>query len=324
MGMRKIIRISVFVLSIVLIVIFILYRLHFSKDTEVNVMSTIENEFDGDVEKWCESLIGKKISQEKGELKIDNKKMGLRVENLQKKNEDEKVISYSVDDNNQIVLKLSDGNYVTLKHKELFLNKKWYTVKFFSLNKSLLKTENVREGEDASPPETPKEDGYHFLKWDKSFNDVKRDLEIYAQYEKNKNEPEIFVRNKKIGSKQDEIWVNVEVKNNPGILGMTLQIKYDEKSIHLQDAKVGDTVKEYLTLTKDKKMNSGCKFLFDGVALPEKISRKGVILELKFKINRISTFDKVLIEISAEKGDIVNGKLLPIYPLLSNGYIIKK
>lgn len=322
--MKKVIVISASVLFVALAGIFILYGLWFSKDTESNVMNTIKNEFNGNVEKWCESLIGKRVSEENGELEIDNKKTDLKVENFQKENRDERVISYSVNDNNQIVLKLSNNNYVILKHNGLSLNKKQYTVKFFSSNEILLKTEKVREGEDASPPEPPKEDGYHFLKWDKAFNHVKSDLAIYAQYEKNKNEPEIFVRNKKISEKKDEVWVNVEIRNNPGILGMTLQIKYDEKFILLQDARVGDVVRDYLTLTKDRKLNSGCKFLFDGVALPENISKKGVILKLKFKINQIDKFDKALIEINTERGDVVNGKLLPVYPLLRNGYIIKK
>ena len=322
--MRKTIVISVCVLFVALAGIFILYGRWFPKDTENHVMSTIKNEFNGDVEKWCESLIGKRVSEENGELKIDNERTNLKVENFQKEDGDERVISFSADDNNQIVLKLSNNNYVTLKHKGLSLNKKQYTVKFFSSNETLLKTEKVREGKDASPPEPPKKDGYHFLKWDKSFNHVKKDLAIYAQYEKNKSEPEIFVRNKTISGKKDEVWVNIEVSNNPGILGMTLQIKYDEKSLVLKDARVGDVVKDYLTLTKDRKLNSCCKFLFDGVALPEKISKKGVILKLKFKINQIDKFDKALIEIKAEEGDVVNGRLLPIYPLLRNGYIIKK
>lgn len=320
--MRKIIKIGVCVLFVALI--FILFNYYFSKNTEINVMNTIRNEFNGNVEKWCDSLIGKKISEENGEVKIDNKRIGLKVEKFQKENEDERVISYSSDDDGQIVLKLSNSNYVTLKGKGLLLNKKRYTVKFFSLDKTLLKTEKVQEGRSASPPEPPKEDGYHFLKWDKSFNHIKGDLAVYAQYQKNRNEPEIFVRNKIISGKKDAVWVTIEVRNNPGILGMTLQIKYDEKLVLLQDAKAGEAVKDYLTLTKDKKLNSGSKFLFDGVELPDKINKKGVILKLKFKINQISTFDKALIEINTAKGDVVNGKLLPVYPLLRNGYIIKK
>ena len=59
-----------------------------------------------------------------------------------------------------------------------------YTVRFYDWDDTLLKTELVNEGEDATPPEDPHRDGYTFVGWDDDYTDIQYDIDIYALYVK--------------------------------------------------------------------------------------------------------------------------------------------
>lgn len=60
--------------------------------------------------------------------------------------------------------------------------KEWLTVHFYDANGTLLKTEQVSYGEDATPPNVTAPDGYIFDGWSRSYEDVTRDLSVYASY----------------------------------------------------------------------------------------------------------------------------------------------
>ena len=57
-----------------------------------------------------------------------------------------------------------------------------YTVEFFDRDNQLLKSEVVRYGGSATPPEPPAEDGYDFSQWDGSYTEVKSELDLDASY----------------------------------------------------------------------------------------------------------------------------------------------
>ena len=59
----------------------------------------------------------------------------------------------------------------------------YWTVIFKDYDGTVLKEEQVIEGEDATPPEVPIREGYDFIGWDKSYTNVTEDLVIIAQYE---------------------------------------------------------------------------------------------------------------------------------------------
>ena len=61
-----------------------------------------------------------------------------------------------------------------------------FTVKFYSWNGTLLKTQMVAKGDNATPPSPPDRPGYHFVKWDKSYKNITSDRDITAVYEINK------------------------------------------------------------------------------------------------------------------------------------------
>ena len=70
--------------------------------------------------------------------------------------------------------------------------KSTYTVTFVDWNGTVLKTQTVEEGSSATSPSNPSRDGYTFIGWDVSFNNITSDLTVTAQYTKNEEpEPEI-------------------------------------------------------------------------------------------------------------------------------------
>ncbi len=57
-----------------------------------------------------------------------------------------------------------------------------FTVRFVDFDGALLKTEQVKRGEDATAPADPARAGYTFLRWDSSFADVQANLTVTAEY----------------------------------------------------------------------------------------------------------------------------------------------
>lgn len=133
--------------------------------------------------------------------------------------------------------------------------------------------------------------------------------------------PAIFVNSVTASPKDTEVEVVVSVINNPGILGMTLAISYDEDAMTLVDAKNGDAVSDVLTLTKAKVLKNGCKFVWDGQEISPQEIKDGTLLTLTFDISD-STADGVYkIGFSYEEGDIIDDDLLPLSIRVKNGNI---
>lgn len=60
--------------------------------------------------------------------------------------------------------------------------KELFTVRFFDIDGTLLKTEQVHYGEDAEAPEVADREGYLFDGWSALFDNVHTDLDVYATY----------------------------------------------------------------------------------------------------------------------------------------------
>lgn len=75
--------------------------------------------------------------------------------------------------------------------------------------------------------------------------------------------------------------VNINIKNNPGILGATLSVSWDE-GITLTDSANGVAFSS-LTLTKPSRYISGCNFVWYGNSVEEPVD--GTVLTLTFKVS---------------------------------------
>lgn len=119
----------------------------------------------------------------------------------------------------------------------------------------------------------------------------------------------------------EEVEVTFTVVNNPGILGMTAVLSYDEKEIELISATNGEAFSDVLELTSSKKLGSGCVFLWDGLDIkPDQVS-DGAILHLKFKISDSAPVGKYPVVLVLEKDGVVDRELNPINISIEPGYI---
>jgi uncharacterized repeat protein (TIGR02543 family)/uncharacterized repeat protein (TIGR01451 family) len=102
----------------------------------------------------------------------------------------------------------------------------YYTVRFIDYDNTVLKTEEVLEGDDATAPSEPSRDGYTFTVWDKDFTNVQSDLDVYAHYEEildesngggdDNNTPVEDDNNGGSNTSEEENKEEEEVPNNPG------------------------------------------------------------------------------------------------------------
>jgi len=65
-----------------------------------------------------------------------------------------------------------------------------YTITFVDWDGTVLKSEQVEEGQSATAPAEPTREGYTFIGWDKEFSNVSADLTVTALYEQNASEQE--------------------------------------------------------------------------------------------------------------------------------------
>lgn len=102
--------------------------------------------------------------------------------------------------------------------------------------------------------------------------------------------------------------VTVDVKDNPGILGAAVSLKYDE-GLTLTDATAGDAFSS-LVLTKPGKMQSPCKFVWDGQEITADDIKDGTILKLSFKVSDTAkSGESYKISVSCDAGDMVDADL---------------
>ena len=80
---------------------------------------------------------------------------------------------------------------------------KTYTVRFLDWNGTVLDTQTINHGSNATPPPNPTRDGYTFSGWSGNYTNVTANVDIIAQYTKNSSgggEVDTSVKNIKIGN----------------------------------------------------------------------------------------------------------------------------
>ena len=127
----------------------------------------------------------------------------------------------------------------------------------------------VEEGEAATAPVDPTRDGYTFTGWDKDFSNITADLTVTAKYEEiPSNDLTITVGNASVAA-GETVDIIVSLKNNPGIVSMTLKLNYDESVMTLTSVTKGNALSE-MTFTKPRDLGSGCQLPWDAeFVLPE-------------------------------------------------------
>ena len=113
-----------------------------------------------------------------------------------------------------------------------------YTVTFKDWDGTVLKTQEVNEGESATAPANPTRPGYVFTGWDKDFTNVHSDLVVTAKY-RLANGAELTVQSKTSQAGQI-VEIAVEITKNPGIMYLRVTPDYDKNYLTLTGVKNGN------------------------------------------------------------------------------------
>lgn len=120
----------------------------------------------------------------------------------------------------------------------------------------------------------------------------------------------------------DTVRITASINNNPGILGMTLTAYYDESVCTLQNVENGEAFQDILDFTSSKTLDSGVKFVWDGIEISDEDVRDGSILIMDFLVHDNAEKGEFPINIEYSDGDIVDNELINVYPQIEIGHII--
>lgn len=214
-----------------------------------------------------------------------------------------KVVNAYINENMELILEMSNGQLISAGNTGSGgIAAAVFTVTFKDFDGTVLKKETVERGKAATAPTAPTRDGYVFIGWDVAFDKIISDLTVTAQYEKS-TLPVIYVAKVSAENGDKSIKVPVSIANNPGIMGMILNVTYDESVMTLKGGTVGSALSG-LEMTTPGKLESGCKFGWDGM---QEVTGNGEILVLTFDIKDSATVGIYDIQVSYGEGDIFDG-----------------
>lgn len=140
---------------------------------------------------------------------------------------------------------------------------------------------------------------------------------------KKSGDPTLIVSNSDIDTASgDTVMVSVTLVNNPGILGMSLSVSYDENIMTLKRVENGEAFSGILNMSSSKNLESGCRFLWDGASVSDEQVKDGVVLNLEFEIADSAESEKSPIIITSDVDGIVDNDLTPVEMIIDNGYLI--
>lgn len=137
------------------------------------------------------------------------------------------------------------------------------------------------------------------------------------------NNPAIVVNN--VDAKKGEnVQVSAIINNNPGILGMTLIAYYDETYCTLESVDIGDAFAGILDLTTSKTLNSGVKFVWDGIDIADDQIKDGTVVLMNFHVADNAPEGKIPITLKCYDGDAVDKNLVNVPLQIESGSITVK
>lgn len=120
----------------------------------------------------------------------------------------------------------------------------------------------------------------------------------------------------------DSVAVDIILKNNPGIIGMTLKVTYDESKATLTSVENGNTL-SYMTFSTPKNLSSGCQLPWAAEYVRDEDIQDGVIATLTFTVNQDAGVNESIgITISYDSGAIIDNDMNPLSVEIANGSIM--
>lgn len=120
---------------------------------------------------------------------------------------------------------------------------------------------------------------------------------------------------------KDSIKVRVWIVNNPGIVGMTSLLSYDQNVLSLKSAKCDPKFQDILTFNYSKDSADGCVFLWTGETLREDQIFDGVLMTMEFEIKNNEKNIKTPIRLIPENNGTYDNDLNEVEVMTDNGYV---
>lgn len=274
--------IIIVVFIIVLSVVFIGLKRYFKAD-KYSELNLFRKEvgYDDD-EKLLDSLIGKSIYAKDKKIWINEINTGINSLVTIKKENQSKIKSFFIKDNKLAAL-CSDGNTVELVD---LANEEKKEIEDVLYNKNNTKELNQDDNSNEN-----KETGC-----------------------------KLIVKGGNVKA-SEEIEVPVELKNNPGILGFTITIKYDDEIFELTDIENGDVFDGVLQFTKPQIYADGCRCLWDGLSIDKENVRDGTLVRFKFHVRDTVKKDKYPVVVECAGNDVIDNNLKNVPVKIQNGEI---
>lgn len=155
-----------------------------------------------------------------------------------------------------------------------------HIVTFMTRDGKVLERQAVVSGESAVAPSAPEVEGYLFSGWDGSLENITSDCTVTARYTEDTT-PSITVES--VRAQNGTATVGVRVRNNPGILGMTLVLHYDAQSLTLKSGANGEALSA-LRMTPPGRYRDGCSFNWYAESISGEDVQDGEILVLTFEV----------------------------------------
>ena len=119
----------------------------------------------------------------------------------------------------------------------------------------------------------------------------------------------------------EKVKVAAKIVNNPGILGMSVTLSYDESVLELLSVEGGDAFMDILDMTYSENLGNGCIFLWDGQEITPEQVKDGEFLIMEFQVSKDSAAAKCPIMLISDEGGTVDNDLQPLDIAIENGFI---
>lgn len=194
-----------------------------------------------------------------------------------------------------------------------------WNVTFRDHDGRILKTQTVEPGKSAQAPEEPTREGFQFAGWDRSFDCVTSHLTVTATY--NTNKIVISAQSVTVPKGTDQVTVNVQVLNNPGILGAVIRLSVDDEIFAFQEGISKDYPGMTLTSPGPSSASSPYTFMLDAIELSEEERIDGTLFAVTFRIKDSAASGTYQVTVSCDQGGIFDEFYADLDIVLENGTI---
>lgn len=118
----------------------------------------------------------------------------------------------------------------------------------------------------------------------------------------------------------EDVEVEVRIVNNPGVLGTTMILNYDDSVLDLKKAENGDAFST-LNYAPPKQLANGCIFTWYGESLGKEDISDGTVLSLHFGVSRSVSEGSFSVAITGFNGNTYDSELSELKMDVLNGFI---